>query len=73
MDTRTGEVFRFNSEEDLKRAKSKNPYLMPIECNRECNWLKEIDGKFFCKAGRHVRRRNGCMRKFSGDSKEVKL
>ena len=62
MDTRTGEMFKFDNEEKLIQAKKKNPYLKEVDCKEgSCEYFYMDGGKSFCKANRKTRREKKCF------------
>ena len=66
MDTKTGQIFDFANEEELKRAKEKNPNLKELpNCKKElCEYYTLDKNKRFCMASRKIRRSRKCFVKF---------
>ncbi len=62
MDTRTGEIKRFENEEKLLQAIKGNPHLKEVNCREGgCMWFHMVGGKAFCKANRKTRREKKCF------------
>ena len=63
MDIKTGQIFDFANEEELKRAKEKNSNLKELSnCKKEfCEYYTLERGKRFCMASRKTRRNRKCF------------
>lgn len=61
MDERTGEIFKFPSQEDLEKARKDNPFMIEVDCNKGCDFREIRNEKTFCIANRMQRRLIKCQ------------
>jgi len=61
MDTRTGEIFDFPTQQELDDAKKNNPFLVEVDCDKICDFREGRNGKVFCIANREQRREIKCQ------------